>query len=245
MEQTCRCLIVDDEPMARQLLQEYVQKVPFLQLHATCASALEALQRLREVPIDLLFLDINMPEVSGISLLRTLAHPPKVVFTTAFSEYAVQGFELDAADYLLKPITFDRFLKAVSKATAQAPAPVTAPAASVAPAQPEQDSIFLREGTKVVRLTLSDILFVEGLKDYVSIHTRSQGRVVSLQRLKQLEEQLPACSFVRVHNSFIINVEQVDVLHRQKVKYGEKAIPVGETYRQRFLEFLKQRNIQL
>ncbi|MDX5482818.1 MAG: response regulator transcription factor [Hymenobacteraceae bacterium] len=241
MEMKYSCLIVDDEPMARKLLQEYVQKLPFLQLNASCASALEAMQQLQQHRVDLLFLDINMPEVSGITLLRTLSQKPKVIFTTAFSEYAVQGFELDATDYLLKPITFDRFLKAVSKATsAAAHAPVAVP---VAAEQPE--SLFLREGSKVIRLPLHDILYIEGLKDYVSIYTRSQGKVVSLQRLKHLEEQLPPGRFIRIHNSYIIHVEQVDSLYRQKVLVGERSIPVGDTYRQRFLDFLRLRDIHL
>ncbi|PRY00364.1 LytTR family two component transcriptional regulator [Pontibacter ummariensis] len=244
MENKYRCLIVDDEPLARQLLQEYVQKVPFLQLQGACAGAMEALRQLGEKSVDLLFLDINMPEVSGLTLLRTLPHPPKVIFTTAFSEYAVQGFELNAADYLLKPITFDRFLRAVNKIVApSSTSHSSVPATATGPVNPE--SLFLREGSRFIRINPRDIRYIEGLRDYVSIQTRSQGRIVCLQRLKGMEEQLPADRFIRVHNSYIINIEEVDALYRHKVHYGDKEVPVGETYRQRFNEFLRLRSIHL
>jgi DNA-binding LytR/AlgR family response regulator len=157
----------------------------------------------------------------------------------------VQGFELNATDYLLKPVTFDRFLKAVNKATVQLaatvmPQPLPAGAESRVP-----ENIFLKEGSRFIRLALSDILYVEGLKDYVRIQTCSQGEIVSLQRLKDMEEQLPATRFIRIHNSYIINIEQANRLYRQKVEIGAKSIPVGETYRQRFLDFLRQHNIHL
>jgi len=241
MDKKIRCLIVDDEPYARQLLEDYIAKLPFLQLQGSCINGLEALNMLREHPVDLLLLDINMPEVSGISLLQTLTHPPKVIFTTAFSDYAVQGFELDAVDYLLKPITFDRFMKAINKATSLL---VSTPPSELSQVDKEipPEHIFLKEGSRFIKLNLADILYIEGMKDYASIITK-EGKTVCLQRLKKLQEQLPSTNFVRIHNSYIINMQNISTVYRHKVEIGEKTIPVGETYRQRFLSYLQTHNI--
>ncbi|MTI32101.1 LytR/AlgR family response regulator transcription factor [Xanthovirga aplysinae] len=241
MERKLRCLIVDDEPYARQLLEEYVNKLPFLQLQGSCINAFEAMKVLQGQPVDLLLLDINMPEISGITLLRTLPKPPKVIFTTAFSDYAVEGFELDAVDYLLKPITFDRFLRAINKASTHLESmPLTDTSSSSKVS--DQEHIFLREGSRFIKLNLNDILFIEGMKDYASIHTK-QGKIVCLQRLKNLEEQLPSFDFIRIHNSYIISMQNVSAVYRHKVDIGDKTISVGETYRQRFLSYLRTHSI--
>ena len=232
------CLIVDDEPLARNLMQEYVRKVGFLNLVKACSSPLEALDILRSTPVDLLFLDVQMPGLTGIAFLKSLQKKPQVILTTAYSEYAMEGYELDVADYLLKPITFERFLKAVDKVNAR----LARPPESVPPEQ-SPDYIFVKDGTKLVKIRWDDILYVEGLKDYVTIHTPQQ-KVVSLQRLKSLEEQLPSQKFMRVHNSFIIALNAIKAIQKDKVQIAEAWIPIGDTYRKAFKEFVEGRQLQ-
>jgi len=232
------CLIVDDEPLARNLLTDYVSKVPSLQLLQACASPLAAIEVLRANPVDLLFLDIQMPEITGISLLRTLQKRPLVVLTTAYSEYALEGYDLDVVDYLLKPVTFERFLRAVEKA-GQRLTPATVPPAVQAPrteSTEQQPFVFVKDGTKLVKVRWADILYVEGLKDYVTIHTRQQ-KIVTLQRLKTLEEQLPTDKFIRIHHSYIVAVDAIDVVHKGEVQIGHVTLPVSDSYRKQFKDF--------
>ena len=245
------CLIVDDEPLARNLLTEYVRKLPYLQLIEACASPLAAIEVLRNKPVDILFLDIQMPEITGITLLKILQKKPLVILTTAYSEYALEGYELDVVDYLLKPITFDRFLKAVDKASGRMaqvvpsaqPLPVSAPAVTSTPPPVTQPFVFVKDGTKMVKIRWNDILYVEGLKDYVAIHTKQQ-KIVSLQRLKQLETQLPADKFIRIHHSYIVSLEAIDVIHKERVQIGHVFIPISDTYRKAFKEFVDRNQIQ-
>jgi len=229
-----RCLIVDDEPLARHLLTDYVGKVPFLTLHAACASPLAALEALRTTRIDLLFLDVHMPELTGLELLRSLPRPPLVIFTTAHSEYALPSYELDAVDYLLKPITLDRFLRAVHKAHARQPPAGPAPLASPAPARP---FLFVKDGPRRVKVRWEDILYVEGLRDYVAIHTRQQ-KIISLLQLKSLVQQLPADRFIRIHHSYIVALEGLDAIYKDKVQVGSRFLPVSESYRPAFQVFI-------
>jgi two-component system LytT family response regulator len=231
------CLIVDDEPLARNLLTDYVSKVPSLQLLQACASPLAAIEVLRSNPVDLLFLDIQMPEITGISLLRTLQKRPLVVLTTAYSEYALEGYDLDVVDYLLKPVTFERFLRAVEKA-GQRLTPTAPPSVQAARTEPteQQPFVFVKDGTKLVKVRWADILYVEGLKDYVTIHTRQQ-KIVTLQRLKTLEEQLPTDKFIRIHHSYIVAVDAIDVVHKGEVQIGNVTLPVSDSYRKQFKDF--------
>ncbi|MGI4742789.1 MAG: LytR/AlgR family response regulator transcription factor [Janthinobacterium lividum] len=224
-----RCLIVDDEPLARHLLTDYVAKVSFLELHAACASPLAALDALRTAPIDLLFLDVHMPELTGLELLRSLPRPPLVVFTTAHSEYALPSYELDAVDYLLKPITLARFLRAAHKAYARQPAAGPLPAPP--PAGPP--FLFVKDGPRRVKVRWEDILYVEGLRDYVTIHTRQQ-KIISLLQLKALVQQLPADRFVRIHHSYIVALEGLDAIYKDKVQVGSRFLPISESYRAAF-----------
>jgi two-component system LytT family response regulator len=234
-------LIVEDEPLARNLITEYVSKVPYLNLVKACSGALEAMEVLRTNNVDLLFLDVQMPELTGISFLRSLQKKPLVILTTAYSEYAIEGYELDITDYLLKPITFERFLKAVDKVNQRMTA---GPVANDKPAEVAAPNfIFVKDGTKLVKIRWDDILYVEGLKDYVTIHTRTQ-KVISLQRLKLLEEQLPADKFIRVHNSFIVALDAIDSVHKDKIQIGQASIPIGDTYKKEFREFIEGRQIQ-
>jgi two-component system LytT family response regulator len=230
------CVIVEDEPLARNLLVEYVRKVPTLNLIEACSSPLAAIEVLRKNSVDLLFLDVQMPELTGISLLKVLQKRPLVVLTTAYSEYALEGYELDVADYLLKPITFERFLKAVDKVSQrlegkQAPDKVAPDAGN--------QFMFVKDGTKLVKVQLTDILYIEGLKDYVTIHTRQQ-KITSLQRMKALEEQLPSELFIRIHNSYIVSLKAIEVVHKGDVQVGGALLPIGETFKKSFREFIER-----
>ncbi len=242
-----RCLIVDDEPLARNLLEQYVAKVPYLELVKTCSSPIEAIDVLQKQPVDLLFLDVQMPDITGISLLKILPRKPLVVLTTAYSEYALEGYELDVMDYLLKPITFERFLKAANKAMQRAGEnqPPTEPPPQIvvtqaAPAETTQPYLFVKDGTKLVKIRLADILYIEGVKDYVSIHT-SEKRVLTHQTLKSLEAQLPENQFVRIHHSYIVGLDWIDSIHKEKVQIGKALLPISDTYRKAFKDFIEKK----
>ena len=243
------CLIVEDEPLARALMTQYVEKVPSLTLVKACANPLEALDILRGTPIDILFLDVQMPEITGITLLKVLQKKPYIILTTAYSEYALEGYELDVMDYLLKPITFERFLKAVEKATQRLTAmPINAEEKSDNPTEkipPTQETIspfiFVKDGTKLVKIKISDILYVEGLKDYVTIYT-PEKKIVSLQRIKALEMQLSDNQFIRIHNSYIVNLEWIDAIHKERVQIGKNLLPISDTYRKAFKDFIDKTN---
>lgn len=239
------CLIVEDEPLARNLMTAYIEKIPYLNLLQACSNPLEAIDFLRENHVDLLFLDVQMPEITGITLLKILQKKPLVILTTAYSEYALEGYEHDVMDYLLKPITFERFLKAVEKAHVR-----LSNTQNITIIQEKiinttdnvQPFIFVKDGTKLVKIKLSDILYVEGLKDYVTIHTRTQ-KVVTLQRLKILEEELPENKFIRIHNSYIVAFEAIDAIEKEKVQIGSVFIPISDTYRKSFKEFIDTSNL--
>ena len=237
------CIIVDDEPLARNLLTEYVRKIPYLELVEVCASPLAALEVLRRQPVDLLFLDIQMPEITGLTLLKVLQQKPLVVFTTAYSEYALESYDLDVVDYLLKPISFDRFLRAVEKANQRKATAAAAPVAETVGKEPASRYIFVKDGTKLVKIRLSDILYVEGLKDYVALHTRQQ-KIVTLQRLKNLETQLPADHFIRIHHSYIVSLEGIDSVHKDKVQVGKVFLPISDTYRKPFKDFIDRNHFE-
>lgn len=244
------CIIVDDEPLARNLLKEHVRKIPYLELKASFGNPLEALEFLRGNTVDILFLDVQMPEITGISLLKILKNKPAVILTTAYSEYAIESYELDVTDYLLKPITFERFLKAVEKANQKfsSPSPEAAPAPpeSFGESQPVQEVeiapnfIFVKDGRKLVKVDLADVQYIEGLKDYVRIHTANRN-ITTLQRLKTLEEQLPEKQFIRVHHSYIVAVAWIDEIERERIFISGHIIPISDTYRKPFQEFIEKR----
>lgn len=236
------CVIIEDEPLARSLMMEYVKKVPTLNLLNAFSNPLEALEALQTLSIDVLFLDVQMPEITGISLLKILKKRPLVILTTAYSEYALEGYELDVADYLLKPITFERFLKAVDKIT-QRLDPEVKPVTITEPTTPAPNFVFVKDGTKLVKVNLNEIKYVEGLKDYVTIHTPTQ-KIITLQRMKALEEQLPADQFIRIHNSYIVALSAIDVIHKNEVQVGAISLPIGDTYRKTFKEFIDKNHLQ-
>ena len=244
---THTCIIVEDEPLARSLMENYIQKVPYLHLIQSFSDPLKALEYLRENTVDILFSDIQMPEITGITLLKILQKKPLIILTTAYSEYAIEGYELDVLDYLLKPITFERFLKSVEKASSRLNAnnganieknvldndSVNSIAESIQP------YIFVKDGTKLVKIKLSEIMYIEGLKDYVSIYTPTQ-KVVSLQTLKALELQLPEKQFIRIHNSYIVSLEWIEIIQREKVLIGKVYLPISDTYRKAFKDFIER-----
>ncbi len=235
------CVIVEDEPLARNLMIDYVKKVPTLNLVEACSSPVAVIDVLRNNPVDIMFLDVQMPELTGISLLKILQKKPLVVLTTAYSEYALEGYELDVADYLLKPITFERFLRAVDKVTQRLEVKQTVPEKTTE--ETTRPFVFVKDGTKLVKIRLEDILYVEGLKDYVTIHTKTQ-KIVSLQRLKVLEDQLPADEFIRIHNSFIVALNAIDAIHKGDVQIREVMLPIGETYKKSFRDFIDRNRMQ-
>ena len=248
------CLIVEDEPLARNLITQYVQKVPSLNLVKACSNPLEAIEILRGTHVDILFLDVQMPEITGITLLKILQKKPYVILTTAYSEYALEGYELEVSDYLLKPITFERFLKAVERATIR----LTTSAITnendnnneklisekINNSELIQPFIFVKDGTKLVKIKLSDIMYIEGLKDYISIYTPNK-KIVSLQRIKVLEAQLPENQFIRIHNSYIVALAWIDSIHKERVEIGKTLLPISDTYRKAFKDFIDKNNIKL
>jgi DNA-binding LytR/AlgR family response regulator len=231
-----RCIAIDDEPLALDIVEDFISRVPFLELTGTFQSAAEALEVLHSREIELIFLDIQMPQISGVQFLKSLDKRPKVIFTTAYPDYALEGFELDAVDYLLKPFTFERFLKAVNKAYQQIKLQPLPQHENEVPAPKEY--MFVKSGYDIIKVRYDDIRYIEGLKDYVKIHT-SGKTIISLMSMKMLAEELPD-NFVRVHRSFILNFEYISLVKKRKIHIGEVEIPIGEVYREAFLEKLKQ-----
>ena len=232
-----RCLLVDDEPPALEVLESYVREVARLELVASCGNALEAFDVLQRQPVDLLFLDIKMPKMLGTDFLRSLRHPPQVIFTTAYREYAYEGFELDAVDYLLKPISLVRFLKAVAKAS-----PTDAPAADalpeLAPAPNPDAFLYFRIDRKMVKVVLRDILYIEGLKDYVKIHTAAGPALVVKQTINGLEEKLSESNFLRIHRSFIVALDKIRTYNARHIEVANQELPIGRLFRPRVEEVL-------
>lgn len=220
-----KCIIVDDEPLAREILESYVEKVPFLQLVASCKNAFEALDRVQHDRPDLIFLDIQMPDLNGIQFYESLVYRPQVIFTTAYSDYAVSGFDLDATDYLVKPFSFDRFMKAVNKArTSQQHEAMGEKGNS------DRKFMFVKDGVKIVRVSYDDILYFEGMKDYVKIVMHDKF-ILTLISMQHMVEKLPKDMFVRVHRSFIVSIPKIEKIEKNRVVISGKWIPVGNSYK--------------
>ena len=233
-----RCLIVDDEPLAIQLLQSHVEQVPNLELVTTCDNALEAFEVLKRESIDLLFLDIQMPMLTGVEFLKSLANPPKVIFTTAYRDYAMEGYELNIVDYLLKPITFERFFKAINKyfeVTQAATPTMPIPARSAEP--PVNDHLFINVNKKYHKVRFADILYIESIKDYLRIYTDAEP-LTTKEKIGEFIEKLPG-QFIRVHRSFIVNKDKVTAFTATDVEIGRTEIPIGGNYKMQVIEALK------
>jgi len=239
-----RCLVVDDEPLALHILEDYISKIPFLQLVKSTTNPIEALSLVQNGEADLVFLDVQMPELTGIQFLKISNGKVKVILTTAYSQYALEGYELDVVDYLLKPIAFDRFYKAAQKAQSVInPTTASVPANQDAPQKDLQnDFIFVKTEYKIQKVYLHDILFIEGLKDYISIYTPTE-RIITLQIMKKMEEALPEQHFVRVHKSYIVALNKIDSIERSRICIKDKIIPVGDTYRDQFFKIIEAKNI--
>lgn len=232
-----RCIIVDDEPLAIEILESYVAKVEQLQLVSTFRNAVSAFTFLQQHSVDLIFLDIQMPKLSGIDFLKTLKNPPRVIFTTAFRDYALQGFELEIVDYLLKPIPFDRFLKAVAKVLHQPATNSTGSKPDVVP----DNYVYFKVDKKMIKTKMADVLYIESIKDYVKVKT-PEREIVTQQKISYLEESLPREQFLRIHRSFIVNLEKIDAYSATDVEIGKLSIPIGRNYKNDVMKILA-RNI--
>ncbi len=240
MALTIKCAIVDDEPLAVELLASYVNKIPFMQLQGKYSNATDVLKGLADQPVDLIFLDIQMPELNGLELSRMLPETTRIVFTTAFEQYALEGFRINALDYLLKPISYADFLEACNKALqwftllSQQNEPGTR--------ETEITSIFVKSEYKLLQINLDDIRYIEGLKDYVKIHTEQSSRpILSLMNMKAIEQMLPASRFIRVHRSFIVQKSKIREIDRNRIVFGDIYIPIGDSYKQAFQDFINNR----
>lgn len=228
-------IAIDDEPLALQLVSGYIEKTPGLNLAGSFDNPLDAIEFLNNEAVDLIFVDIQMPDLSGLEFTRSLAKGPKVIFTTAYEKYALEGFRLDVIDYLLKPFSYEEFLKAVQKAVR------LIKLEKEVPDQVDTNSefLFLKSDYKIRRINFNDILYIEGLKDYVKVFIHGSDRpVLSLITLKALEAKLPEAKFMRVHRSFIVNLERIDTIERSRIVFGKTYIPVSEQYKDKFQEFL-------
>ena len=230
------CWIIDDEPLAIELLESYVSKTPFLELTGSYSSAIEAMQDAATKSVDVIFLDIQMPEITGMEFARFVKEETRIIFTTAFSEYALEGYRVDALDYLLKPITYTKFLEATKKALKWFEMKVSAESKdAVQSIGQEEKQMFVKADHKLIRILFKDILYIEGWKDYVKIHLSDRPHpILSLMSMKGLEETLPSTKFIRIHRSFIIQKSKIDSISKNRVTIGNKELPVGESYKQEF-----------
>ncbi len=234
-------IIVDDEPLAQDVLETYIEKISDINLVKKCSNAIEADEALKSGDIDLMFLDIQMPQLTGVDFMKSLSRPPLVIFTTAYPNYAVEGFELNALDYLLKPISLDRFMRAVNKAREQLQLRDRGPAEEESP-----EFTFVKADKKLVKVFYRDIIYIEGLKDYVIIRTE-EGRVITLQTMKSLEVKLPQNTFMRIHRSYIVNLDKIEAVIGNMVEVIEKGkpkhLPVGKNYRDALQEVVEKNRL--
>lgn len=230
-----RCIAIDDEPLALQQIAAYINKTPFLELAGLCESAVQAIGVLENTLVDLMFVDINMPDLNGIEFAKTLEFPPKIVFVTAYSEYALEGFRADAIDYLLKPVGYGDFLKSANKVKSWFDAQIQKPAE----VSSNSDFLFIRSDYKILRINFDDIRYIEAMSEYVRIHQAGSKPVMTQVTMKSIEEQLPAARFMRVHRSFIVNLSKVSVIERNRIVFdGSIYIPVSEQYKPRFQSYI-------
>jgi DNA-binding LytR/AlgR family response regulator len=239
-----KCIAIDDEPLALEIIKDYCSKIPFLDLIRTFDNAMESIDFIKNNKIDLLFLDIQMEELTGIQLLHVLTHKPNVIFTTAYDSFAIQGYELDAVDYLLKPISFERFLKAVNKVSEKLNVEhlIENKTKEVTIYTPGDDYFFVKTEFRLEKVNFADIMYIEGMGDYLRIVTPTK-RLMTLQNFKKMEEMLPANKFYRVHKSYIIALDKIENIERNRIKISDKLIPISDTYKKPFFDFLDKRKL--
>ncbi len=231
-----KCVIVDDEPLALDLLESYVKKTPFLELAGKYSSAVQAMKELADQQTDVIFLDIQMPELNGLEFSRMLPPETRIIFTTAFDQYAIDGYKVNALDYLLKPISYPDFLQAANKALHQHELMHRSP-------QDEIDSIFVKSEYKLVQIKLKNILYVEGLKDYIKIYEEDNPKpVLSLMSMKAMEDLLPSSQFMRIHRSYIVRKDKIRIIDRGRIVFGKTYIPISDSYKQTFQDYLEKRS---
>ena len=237
------CIVIDDEPLAVDIITTYLEKIPDIEVVAQCTNPMDAIRILSKEHIDLIFLDIEMPHLNGMELIKSLNRLPQFIFTTAYPQYALEGFDLNATDYLVKPIPFSRFLKAIDKAKEKyqmnANKVLRAPANTVSEIREQFNFIFVKSEYENIKINTDDILYLQGLKDYIKIYTTtSQRAILTLSSFKDIKDRLPALKFLRVHRSFLINIDFIKALQKTKIVIRDKRIPIGETYRKEVLEYL-------
>jgi DNA-binding LytR/AlgR family response regulator len=233
-----RCIVVDDEALARKYLKDYISKVPFLEFVGDFNSPLKAYELLEKGKVDLMFLDIQMPEITGLDFLRSLDRKPFVILTTAYKEYALEGYELDISDYLLKPFSFNRFLKAVTKVNTAMLAKDKQDVSSSDYNQTDfhEDYIIIRADRKYYKINYDDLIFIEGQKAYVTFHSEGKKNVTALASLKELEEKLPENKFIRIHKSYIVSVKKIDALEGNMIEISGEKLPVGKSFKPKVSE---------
>jgi len=236
------CIVVDDEPLALELLADFISKVPFLEIKGSFTKGLDAVMYMKENHVDIVFLDIQMDDINGIQLLKSVKDHPAVILTTAYDQYAVEGYSLDVSDYLLKPIAFDRFVQAVERVYSQT--------VSQKREQKAQDTtggsdkyIFIKADGKLVKINCNEILFIEGQRDYLRFHLTNNRRIMTLLNFKTIEDQLPVESFLRIHKSYIVAADKIDAISKTKVSIFDKDLPIGENYKEALVAFLGRRRI--
>lgn len=232
-----KCVAIDDEPLAIKQVCSYIEKTPFLELISTFNSALKALEYVSKNEVNLIFLDIQMPDLTGIEFAKIISHNTRIIFTTAYQQFALDGFKVDAVDYLLKPFSYDEFLNSANKALKYFELREKADNKN----NTSDDFLFVKADYKIRKINYNDILFIEGLKDYVRIYTENEKPVMSLISMKSLEEKLPQSTFMRVHRSYIVNVEKIKIIERSRIIFGDKQIPVSEGYKDEFQKFVNKK----
>ena len=232
-----RCIAVDDEPLALRVIESHIEKLSEVKLVAKCSNAIEAFETLKQKDVDLIFLDIQMPELTGIEFLKSLSNPPLVIFTTAYRNYAIDAFELDVLDYLLKPISFNRFLKAINKYYTRFEEKHQEVKNLSVGSSPVKDHIFIKKNKTLIKIFFRDILFIESLKDYVKIHTPEEIHMVKYQ-ISNLEQELPEEQFIRVHKSFIVSTQKIATISPRSVGVDDEKIPIGRNYKEFVLKKL-------
>lgn len=232
------CIVVDDEPLAIEQMAEYISKVPYLEMKASFQRGLDAIMYLKTKRADILFLDIQMDDINGIQILKSVRDLPSVILTTAYDQYAIEGYSLEASDYLLKPISFERFLKAVDR--------IYGKCVTVSGSEEKNQSdnyIFVKADSKLVRIAWDDILFIEGQRDYLKFHLTGNRRIMTLLNFRSVEEQLPSNQFIRIHKSYVISASRIDSIGKTSVRIGERDIPIGESHKSSLAAFLGRRRI--